>query len=331
LESKNINDLTYKHILCAESNLERDEWVKVLHSQQCNISLPTRNKSLSNKKVRSHTIIRSNSDTSMLHSTDRPPTAAEKTTSVVIPKKIRQKTYQRSSLDDQAILRYYEASKSLNSKQQNLLTKSSADSLPSELSTNENNKKKKTENRKTFWSRRKLFSSTIDPNNSLPSMIVNNNKSSDTNLYNGNLEGYSTSSVSTTNTTMFQVFGVPLEEAIRLSKISDNFELPAIVYRCIEYLEAKDAVHEEGIYRLSGSSVQVSSLRQQFCEYGDVDILAQNDHQVDVHVVAGLLKMWLRELPVNVLTNELLNDFLHVIGTYYVINFISALLISLLN
>lgn len=151
-------------------------------------------------------------------------------------------------------------------------------------------------------------------------MIVNNNSSDITapsNLYSGNLEGgYSTSSVSTTNTTaMFQVFGVPLDEAIRLSKISDNFELPAIVYRCIEYLEAKEAVHEEGIYRLSGSSVQVSSLRQQFCEFGDVDILAQNDHQVDVHVVAGLLKMWLRELPVNVLTNELLNEFMVIIGT----------------
>jgi hypothetical protein len=36
--------------------------------------------------------------------------------------------------------------------------------------------------------------------------------------------------------------------------------------------------------------------------------------EYDVHAIAGLLKMWLRELPTSVLTREHRMDFLHVIG-----------------
>jgi hypothetical protein len=36
------------------------------------------------------------------------------------------------------------------------------------------------------------------------------------------------------------VFGVTLEKAITASRITDSFELPAVIYRCIEYLEGKD-------------------------------------------------------------------------------------------
>jgi hypothetical protein len=34
----------------------------------------------------------------------------------------------------------------------------------------------------------------------------------------------------------------------------------------------------------------------------------------DVHAIAGLLKMWLRELPENILTEALLGEFLQSIG-----------------
>lgn len=109
-----------------------------------------------------------------------------------------------------------------------------------------------------------------------------------------------------------QVFGVTLEEAVRISRVSEGYELPAVVYRCIEYLDAMDAVLEEGLYRLSGSNSTMKALREKFNQEGDVNLLAaKNDY--DVHVVAGLLKMWLRELPTSVLTREHRMDFLHVI------------------
>lgn len=57
------------------------------------------------------------------------------------------------------------------------------------------------------------------------------------------------------------VFAIPLEQALSIAQIAN---LPAIVFRCIEYLEAKKADEEEGIYRLSGSSAVIKSLRDRF-------------------------------------------------------------------
>jgi RalA-binding protein 1 len=57
------------------------------------------------------------------------------------------------------------------------------------------------------------------------------------------------------------VFGVPLESSLAIAKIAN---LPAIVFRCIEYLEAKKAADEEGIYRLSGSSAVIKALKDRF-------------------------------------------------------------------
>jgi hypothetical protein len=112
----------------------------------------------------------------------------------------------------------------------------------------------------------------------------------------------SSSSLSNTSSilSLFQLFGVSLEEALR---VSCKNQLPTIVFRCLEYLEAKDAIYEEGLYRVSGSSVQINQLRQQFCEFGDVDLLLNCDI-VDVHVVSCLLKMWLRELPDPIISQD---------------------------
>lgn len=57
------------------------------------------------------------------------------------------------------------------------------------------------------------------------------------------------------------VFGVPLEAALSISQIAN---LPSIIFRCIEYLEAKKAAEEEGIYRLSGSSAVIKNLKDRF-------------------------------------------------------------------
>lgn len=57
------------------------------------------------------------------------------------------------------------------------------------------------------------------------------------------------------------VFGVPLEESLDVAQIAG---LPAIVFRCIQYLENKKADQEEGIYRLSGSSAVIKALKDRF-------------------------------------------------------------------
>ncbi|OCH91024.1 RhoGAP-domain-containing protein [Obba rivulosa] len=105
------------------------------------------------------------------------------------------------------------------------------------------------------------------------------------------------------------VFGVTLEESLDVAQIAT---LPAIVFRCIQYLEAKQAELEEGIYRLSGSSAVIKSLKDRFNAEGDVDILASDEYW-DPHAIAGLLKTFLRELPASILTRELHLRFLSVI------------------
>lgn len=112
------------------------------------------------------------------------------------------------------------------------------------------------------------------------------------------------------------VFGLPLAEAVEFCGpvgVGVDVKLPAVVYRCIEYLRKTDAASEEGIFRLSGSNVVIRALKERFNTEGDVDFLAEGQCYYDVHAVASLFKTYLRELPSTVLTRDLHLDFLHVL------------------
>ncbi|KAF9221358.1 RhoGAP-domain-containing protein [Gyrodon lividus] len=104
------------------------------------------------------------------------------------------------------------------------------------------------------------------------------------------------------------VFGVSLDESLEVAEIAC---LPAVVFRCIQYLEAKKAEQEEGIYRLSGSSAVIKGLKDRFNAEGDVDLLGSDEYW-DPHAIAGLLKSFLRELPASILTRDLHMKFLSV-------------------
>ena len=106
------------------------------------------------------------------------------------------------------------------------------------------------------------------------------------------------------------VFGVPLAEAVECARPADvSTELPAVVYRCIEYLVTKNAIAEEGIFRLSGSNTVIKGLKDRFNTEGDVNLTADGKYH-DIHAVASLLKLYLRELPSSILTRELHLEFL---------------------
>lgn len=109
------------------------------------------------------------------------------------------------------------------------------------------------------------------------------------------------------------IFGVPLAVAAEYSQpVGINICLPSPVYRCIEYLEANDAANEEGIFRLSGSNTTIKSLKERFDTERDVNLL--EGPYIDVHAVASLLKLYLRELPDTVLTKDKFIDFQKVLG-----------------
>ncbi|KAL5382628.1 hypothetical protein DPSP01_006463 [Paraphaeosphaeria sporulosa] len=108
------------------------------------------------------------------------------------------------------------------------------------------------------------------------------------------------------------VFGIPLAEAVEYTQpIGLNDPIPSVVYRSLEYLRAKNAINEEGIFRLSGSNIVIRALRERFNTEGDVKLL--DGQYYDIHAVASLLKLFLRELPASILTRELHLDFLKVL------------------
>lgn len=112
-------------------------------------------------------------------------------------------------------------------------------------------------------------------------------------------------------------FGLALADAVRYCPPRGvNVCLPAVAYRCLEFLKAQDAWSEEGIFRVSGSNILVKGLRERFNNEGDLDFLAANDNFYDVHTIASLLKLYLRDLPATILTRELHLDFLQVMGMY---------------
>lgn len=107
------------------------------------------------------------------------------------------------------------------------------------------------------------------------------------------------------------VFGVSLNESLAIASVAS---LPAVVFRCIEWLEINKAQDEEGVYRMSGSSAVIKGLKDRFDLEGDVN-LVKLDERWDPHAIAGLLKTFLRELPTSLLTRELHPKFLAVMGT----------------
>jgi hypothetical protein len=91
-----------------------------------------------------------------------------------------------------------------------------------------------------------------------------------------------------------KVFGKPLSLAVRRSRVPGDVPVPAVVRRCVDYLDAK-ALREEGVYRLCGSKGTINELLESFDNGIDVNLLEANVR--DPHVVAGLLKQYLRDLP----------------------------------
>ncbi|KAF9359100.1 Rho GTPase-activating protein 22 [Mortierella sp. NVP85] len=102
------------------------------------------------------------------------------------------------------------------------------------------------------------------------------------------------------------IFGADLEDAIRLSHIPNTPMVPAVLYRCAEFLEAK-GVDEVGLYRVPGSHANVQKLKQMFDTGKDYDLLTIGTF--DPNDIATLLKLYLRELPRPLIPGALLEQF----------------------
>lgn len=85
--------------------------------------------------------------------------------------------------------------------------------------------------------------------------------------------------------------------------------MPQLVEKLINYIEMH-GLYTEGIYRKSGSANKIKELRQGL----DTDVGSVNLDDYNIHVIASVLKQWLRELPSPLMTFELYEEFLRAMG-----------------
>ncbi|KAL5045191.1 hypothetical protein BDW71DRAFT_88221 [Aspergillus fruticulosus] len=100
------------------------------------------------------------------------------------------------------------------------------------------------------------------------------------------------------------VINLPLIEQARRTRIAKRLEdcrdktefwMPALPYRCIDYLNFKGC-EEEGLYRVPGSGKEVKHWQRRFDTELDISLFDEPD-LYDINTIGSLFKAWLRELP----------------------------------
>lgn len=86
-----------------------------------------------------------------------------------------------------------------------------------------------------------------------------------------------------------KLFGGSLEEYLEAT----NEDIPVIIRSCIRVINLF-GLHHQGIFRVSGSQVEISNFKECF-ERGD-DPLAEVTDASDINSIAGVFKLYLREL-----------------------------------
>ncbi|XP_023363381.1 ralA-binding protein 1 [Otolemur garnettii] len=99
------------------------------------------------------------------------------------------------------------------------------------------------------------------------------------------------------------IFGIPLADAVERTMMYDGIRLPAVFRECIDYVE-KYGMKCEGIYRVSGIKSKVDELKVAYDREESTNL-----EEYEPNTVASLLKQYLRELPENLLTKELMPRF----------------------
>ncbi|KAM4635839.1 rho GTPase-activating protein 22 isoform 2-T2 [Discoglossus pictus] len=104
------------------------------------------------------------------------------------------------------------------------------------------------------------------------------------------------------------VFGQRLEDAVS----AEARPAPLVVEQCVDFIR-EHGLQEEGLFRLPGQATLVRDLQEAF----DCGGKPPFDTSTDVHTVASLLKLYLRELPEPVIPFNRYQDFVgcaHILG-----------------
>jgi len=108
------------------------------------------------------------------------------------------------------------------------------------------------------------------------------------------------------------IFGVGLAEQLN----RDNMEIPEILTKCANFIE-RYGLNTVGVYRLSGSNSAIQKLRTSFDRDASQVVLTEDSNVQDtLNNVTGVLKLYFRELPDSLFTQELYSEFIEASSNY---------------
>ncbi|XP_053559359.1 rho GTPase-activating protein 24 isoform X4 [Bombina bombina] len=102
------------------------------------------------------------------------------------------------------------------------------------------------------------------------------------------------------------IFGQKLEDTVRYEKRYGTHLAPMLVEQCVDFIRQR-GLTEEGLFRLPGQANLVKELQDAF----DCGEKPSFDSNTDIHTVASLLKLYLRELPEPVIPFSKYEDFIN--------------------
>uniref|UniRef100_A0A8D2PFP2 Rho GTPase activating protein 22 n=1 Tax=Zosterops lateralis melanops TaxID=1220523 RepID=A0A8D2PFP2_ZOSLA len=103
----------------------------------------------------------------------------------------------------------------------------------------------------------------------------------------------------------FGIFGQRLEDTVQYERKYGQRLAPLLVEQCVDFIRER-GLTEEGLFRMPGQANLVKDLQDSF-DCGEKPLF---DSNTDVHTVASLLKLYLRELPEPVIPFAKYEDFL---------------------
>lgn len=103
-----------------------------------------------------------------------------------------------------------------------------------------------------------------------------------------------------------KIFGVPLEDICE----REGTVIPTIIVKLLEEIELR-GLDEVGLYRIPGSVGSVNALKNAFDEEGAISnsFTLEDDRWFEINAIAGCFKMYLRELPDCLFSNERVCEF----------------------
>lgn len=84
--------------------------------------------------------------------------------------------------------------------------------------------------------------------------------------------------------------------------------VPALIIHCLNQIESR-GLNEVGIYRVPGSDREVQSLKEKFLH----SKISPNLDQIDIHVICGTVKSFLRSLSESLITHLRWHDFIRAV------------------